>query len=125
MKPKTRKVRKTLLLANWQEDVNVLPSPDKVIACVARVKSCHSVGGHEQDLDVYNKAAVNTAKKYFNIPDIDDYYKKVAPKPLVFCHFARGLADKVYNEVLDYPSMYKTVKEVCALLPSTLKTLKP
>lgn len=74
---------------------------------------------HEQDLEVYNKAAVNTAKKYFNIPDIDDYYKKVAPKPLVFCHFARGLADKVYNEVLDYPSMYRTVKEVCAsLLPS-------
>ena len=29
-----------------------------------------------QDLTTYNKSAVAIAKKYFNISDIDDFYKK-------------------------------------------------
>ncbi len=33
------------------------------------------------------------------------------PKPLIFCHFARGLTEKVYDEVADYPSLYKTLME--------------
>eukprot|EP00884_Botryococcus_braunii_P010094 jgi/Botrbrau1/19086/Bobra.0077s0003.2 len=64
-----------------------------------------------KDLDTYNKAAVGIAKKYFTLPDIDDYYKKSGAKPLIFCHFARGTSEKVYNEVLDYQSMYHTLKE--------------
>lgn len=52
-----------------------------------------------QDLDTYNKAAVAIAKKYFAINDIDDYYKKKDARPLIFCHFARGLSDKTYDEV--------------------------
>jgi hypothetical protein len=28
------------------------------------------------DLETYSKSAVNIAKKYFNISDVDDYYKK-------------------------------------------------
>ncbi|KAJ9515913.1 hypothetical protein QJQ45_016901, partial [Haematococcus lacustris] len=63
------------------------------------------------DLEAYSKAAVNIAKKYFNVTDIDDYYKKKDPKPLIFCHFARGLADKMYDEVSDYASLYKTLME--------------
>lgn len=31
------------------------------------------------------------------------------PKPLIFCHFARGLADKAYDEVPDYQSLFKTL----------------
>lgn len=63
------------------------------------------------DLETYSKAATNIAKKYFSIADIDDYYKKKDAKPLIFCHFARGLAEKVYDEVSDYPSLYKTLME--------------
>ena len=47
------------------------------------------------DLETYSKAATNIAKKYFSITDIDDYYKKKDAKPLIFCHFAKGLAEKV------------------------------
>ena len=55
------------------------------------------------------------AKKFFNIPDIDDYYKKNDAKPLIFCHFARGLTEKVYNEVSDYQILYKTLMEVSVI----------
>lgn len=65
-----------------------------------------------QDLSNYNKNAVAIAKKYFNVADIDDYYKKTDPKPLIFCHFARGLGDKVYNEVTEFKALYKTLMEV-------------
>lgn len=65
-----------------------------------------------QDLSNYNKNAVAIAKKYFSVPDIDDYYKKTDPKPLIFCHFARGLGDKVYNEVTEFKALYKTLMEV-------------
>jgi len=51
------------------------------------------------DLELYNKKAVTVAKKYFSIPDVDDYFKKTDPKPLIFSHFAGGLGEKVYNEV--------------------------
>ncbi|KAK9817742.1 hypothetical protein WJX72_001478 [[Myrmecia] bisecta] len=63
------------------------------------------------DLATYNKNAVSIAKKYFNIPDIDDYYKKADAKPLIFCHFAKGLTEKVYNEVSDFQSLYRTLME--------------
>lgn len=43
--------------------------------------------------------------------DVDDYYKKKDPKPLIFCHFAKGLAEKSYDEVQDYASLYKTLME--------------
>jgi dynein heavy chain len=58
-----------------------------------------------QDLDTYNKAAVAIAKKYFAINDIDDYYKKKDARPLIFCHFARGLSDKTYDEVRQHASV--------------------
>ena len=65
-----------------------------------------------QDLSNYNKNAVIIAKKYFSVPDIDDYYKKADAKPLIFCHFARGLGEKVYNEVTEFRDLYKTLMEV-------------
>ena len=63
------------------------------------------------DLDMYNKKASQIAKKYFSVPDIDDYYKKNDPKPLIFCHFAQGLGEKSYNEVETYAGLYKTLIE--------------
>ncbi len=63
------------------------------------------------DLETYNKLAVGIAKKYFSLPDIDDYYKKKDARPLIFCHFARGLGERVYDEVADYAALYKTLME--------------
>ncbi len=76
-----------------------------------------------QDLTNYNKNAVIIAKKYFNVSDIDDYYKKADAKPLIFCHFARGLGDKVYNEVTEFKDLYKTLMEVSTLLVTTFVCL--
>ena len=75
----------------------------------AQIHRCSDV---LQDLSNYNKNAVIIAKKYFNVSDIDDYYKKADAKPLIFCHFARGLGDKVYNEVTEFKDLYKTLMEV-------------
>ncbi|KAI8464229.1 MAG: flagellar alpha dynein [Monoraphidium minutum] len=65
----------------------------------------------QADLDTYNKAAVTIAKKYLAPPDVDDYYRKKDPRPLMFSHFARGLADKTYDEVPDYQHLYKVLTE--------------
>ena len=78
---------------------------------VEHLHNCHDV---TQDLSNYNKNAVIIAKKYFNVADIDDYYKKTDAKPLIFCHFARGLGEKVYNEVTEFKDLYKTLMEVHA-----------
>ena len=60
------------------------------------------------------------AKKYFNISDIDDFYKKNDPKPLIFCHFAKGLSERVYNEVTDYSAMYNILIEVSTFCHDTI-----
>lgn len=52
-----------------------------------------------QDLETYHKSAQAIAKKYFVIPELDEYYRKKDARPLIFCNFARGLADKSYDEV--------------------------
>eukprot|EP00879_Flechtneria_rotunda_P027778 GHRR01029772.1.p1 GENE.GHRR01029772.1~~GHRR01029772.1.p1 ORF type:complete len:1069 (+),score=390.30 GHRR01029772.1:36-3209(+) len=64
-----------------------------------------------QDLETYNKQAVAIAKKYFPVNDIDDYYKRKDAKPLIFCHFSRGLADKTYDEVADYQQLYRVLTD--------------
>lgn len=64
-----------------------------------------------QDLDAYNKAAVSIAKKYFPLPDVDEYYRKKDARPLIFCHFARGLSDKTYDEVPEYGHMFRILTE--------------
>jgi hypothetical protein len=75
--------------------------PPAALSCTVTDAACINAAaiGTTQDLDTYNKAAVSIAKKYFAINDIDDYYKKKDARPLIFCHFARGLSDKTYDEV--------------------------
>ena len=58
------------------------------------------------DLDSYNKKACQIAKKYFSIPDIDHYYARSDPKPLIFCHFARGLGEKACPAGLGFIYMW-------------------
>eukprot|EP00983_Pelagomonas_calceolata_P089509 1157319-Pelagomonas_calceolata.AAC.8 len=67
-----------------------------------------SMRGHAAALD---QAGTLDSSWYFSIPELDDYYRKKDAKPLIFCHFARGLADKTYDEVPDYASLYKTLME--------------
>ena len=76
-----------------------------------------------QDLSTYNKSAVAIAKKYFNIAEIDDFYKKNDPKPLIFCHFAKGLTERVYNEVTDFTSMYNILIEVRKMSTALIECL--
>ena len=82
------------------------------VCAIHDLTSTELAGAWLQDLSNYNKNAVSIAKKYFNVPDIDDYYKKADAKPLIFCHFARGLGEKVYNEVTEFKDLYKTLMEV-------------
>ncbi|KIY98975.1 dynein heavy chain, partial [Monoraphidium neglectum] len=65
----------------------------------------------QADLDSYNKSAVAIAKKYLALPDIDEFYRKKDPRPLMFSHFARGMADKTYDEVPDFQHLYKVLTE--------------
>lgn len=47
-----------------------------------------------------------------NVADIEDYYRKDAPKPLIFSSFARGQGGKVYDEVTDFKRLTRTLTEV-------------
>jgi hypothetical protein len=66
-----------------------------------------------QDLEHYKKSAVAVAKKYFTINDIDDFYKKKDARPLIFCHFARGLTDKTYDEVCSSDCLQAAACDPC------------
>lgn len=75
-------------------------APGSLPECSLHHDLTHAPGSaYLQDLDTYNKAAVAVAKKYFAISDIDDFYKKKDARPLMFCHFARSISDKTYDEV--------------------------
>eukprot|EP00899_Mesostigma_viride_P003607 jgi/Mesvir1/13247/Mv18980-RA.1 len=66
------------------------------------------------DLHHYNKIVQDIAKKFFKIDDISEYYKTENAKPLIFCHFANGLAEKVYNEVHEFSRLQKVLEEALA-----------
>lgn len=44
--------------------------------------------------------------------DLEDYYKKADPKPLIFCNFALGNGDRKYAEVTDFKRLSRTLTEV-------------
>ena len=56
-------------------------------------------------LATYNKAAEQVAKKFFNLPDIGDYYKAKDAKPLIFCNFARGVGEGIYDSISDWDAL--------------------
>ena len=64
-----------------------------------------------QDLQTYGKIVVAIAKRYFEIPEVEDYYKKDA-KPLIFTNFAGGSGDRSYGEVTDFKRLTRTLTEV-------------
>ncbi|KAI3429649.1 hypothetical protein D9Q98_005734 [Chlorella vulgaris] len=56
------------------------------------------------DLAQFSKLILVVAKKYFNLPDLEEYYRAKDPKPLLFCHFANGRGGSEYGEVCDAAS---------------------
>lgn len=44
--------------------------------------------------------------------DVEDFYKKTDPKPLIFCHFASGSGERVYGEMADFKRLTRTLTEV-------------
>ena len=63
------------------------------------------------DLNTYNKNAQSIAGKYFKIPGIEDYYKKDNAKPLIFCHFAGGVGEKIYNDINEFSKLQKILED--------------
>ena len=63
------------------------------------------------DLDKYNGLAQAAAKKAFPSLNIARYYSKEKSDPLVFCHFAENMNDKVYDQIKSVEHMSKTLNE--------------
>ena len=63
------------------------------------------------DLNTYNKNVSAIAGKFFKIPGIEDFYKKDDAKPLIFCHFAGGIEEKVYNDITEYSKLQKILED--------------
>lgn len=60
-----------------------------------------------QDIEVFNKVAADCVKK--NFEGIDD--NAVFVKPLIFCHFAEGLADAKYMPIRDWTKLNSLLSE--------------
>ena len=63
------------------------------------------------DLNTYNKNAIAVAGKFFKIPGIEDFYKKDDAKPLIFCHFAGGISEKVYNDINTFSKLQQILED--------------
>ena len=53
----------------------------------------------EEDLMKYKALAADLVKKQFTRFNLAKYFQKDAKEHLIFCHFAGGLADKIYDIV--------------------------
>jgi dynein heavy chain len=63
------------------------------------------------DIDKYNQLAQAAAKKSFPSLNLAKFYSKEKSEPLVFCHFAANMSDKVYDMVSSLDHMSKTLNE--------------
>ena len=62
-----------------------------------------------EDLEKYNGLAQAQAKKCFASVNIGKYYAKEKSTPLVFCHFAENIQDKVYDQIPSLDHMSATL----------------
>lgn len=63
------------------------------------------------DLEKYNGLALAAGKKAFPNVRLDKFYSKEKSDPLVFCHFAANMSDKIYDQVTSIDHMSKTLNE--------------
>ena len=68
----------------------------------------------QKDLETYNRNVVQIANKFFKIPGIDDFYAREKAKPLIFCHFAGGVEEKIYNDIAEYSKLQKILEDTLA-----------
>lgn len=64
-----------------------------------------------EDLSKYNTLAQTQCKKVFPTFPSAKYYAKENADPLLFCHFAEGIEDNVYNQVSSLVTMNKVLEE--------------
>lgn len=64
-----------------------------------------------EDLNKYNALAQSQCKKVFPSFPTAKYYAKENADPLLFCHFAEGIEDSVYNQVPSLVTMNKVLEE--------------
>ena len=76
-----------------------------------------------QDLATYNKNAQAIAGKFFKIPGIEEFYKKDNAKPLIFCHFAGGIEEKIYNDINEFSVLQKILEDTLAEYNETNATM--
>ena len=62
---------------------------------------------NEVDQELYKKMNGDIRKKYFD----DLGAEEMAKSPLLVCHFAASIGDKVYNEVPDFATLRKNLEE--------------
>lgn len=67
----------------------------------------------QEHLAAYAKMVEGIAKK-FDVDDINDFFKKENPKPLIFSHFAKGMGEAVYDAVASFDSLSKILTDALA-----------
>ena len=56
--------------------------------------------------------------EFFKIPGIEEFYKKDNAKPLIFCHFAGGIEEKIYNDINEF-SCFKNLEDTLGVQRQT------
>lgn len=64
-----------------------------------------------EDLQKYKGLAQNQAKKTFPSYNVTKFFANEKAEPLVFCHFAENIQDRVYDQVTSLDSMNKILEE--------------
>lgn len=57
---------------------------------------------------------VETIAKKFDVDDINDYFKKDNPKPLIFAHFAGGMGERNYDIINSFDALQKLLNDALA-----------
>jgi dynein heavy chain, axonemal len=64
-----------------------------------------------EDLNRYNVIVQQQQKKAFSSYNVGRFYASENADPLVFCHFAENIQDKVYDMVKSLPAMNKVLED--------------
>eukprot|EP00744_Colponema_vietnamica_P001598 GILI01002635.1.p1 GENE.GILI01002635.1~~GILI01002635.1.p1 ORF type:complete len:2087 (-),score=720.86 GILI01002635.1:371-6598(-) len=65
----------------------------------------------EDDVNKYKALAADFTNKTFSKFNLKKYFAKDNPEPLIFCHFANGLQDQIYDQVSSLESLNKILMD--------------
>jgi dynein heavy chain len=63
------------------------------------------------NLDTYKEETGGLVKRSFAKFNLSKYFQEKGAETLIFCHFAGGLVEKCYDQVLTMESLYTTLRE--------------